>query len=243
MKIDSIVPFCSYDKEYINRAIAGVRTVSNNIFVIYSDRLFNGELEDQSVISKVKSDNPDCKFYELKFDNNKSIKKHHNLQRYIGYVMSKSDYLLMVDSDEVFESDKLKQWIENKTEFADVTSFANYWYFRSEKYQATTFEDSPVLVKRDKITNAMLEHELERNIYKYVGLNSDLKVYGLDGNPMCHHYSWALSKEQMLRKVDSWGHKYDRDWKSLVEEEFSREFNGTDFVHGYTYKILEEIAT
>jgi hypothetical protein len=237
--IDTIIPFCSYDKDYINRAIAGVRPVSNNIYIIYSDKLFNGELEDPEVIAKVKKDNPDCKFYQFKFDNTKSIKKHHNYQRYIGYIISKSEYLLMVDADEVFEPEKLKEWVDNKVEFAEVTSFANYWYFRSEKYQATTFEDSPIMVKHSLITQEMLNHELERNIYKYVGLNSNLKVNGIDGKPMCHHYSWALTKEQMLHKVDSWGHKYDRDWVSLIEEEFSRDFNGTDFVHGYSYVRLD----
>ena len=30
----------------------------------------------------------------------------------------------------------------------------------------------------------------------------------------------------------------EKDWNSLIEEEFSRDFNGTDFVHGYDYEIL-----
>jgi hypothetical protein len=44
----------------------------------------------------------------------------------------------------------------------------------------------------------------------------------------------------MLRKVKSWGHTNDRDWNPMIEEEFSREFNGKDFVHNYSYKILEK---
>jgi hypothetical protein len=43
----------------------------------------------------------------------------------------------------------------------------------------------------------------------------------------------------MLLKVKNWGHNNDRDWQSLIEEEFSREFNGKDFVHGYTYTVVE----
>ena len=54
----------------------------------------------------------------------------------------------------------------------------------------------------------------------------------------------------MLKKVQNWGHKDDtaetawyfkskKTWTELVEEEFSKEFDGTDFVHGYEYKIVE----
>jgi hypothetical protein len=56
---------------------------------------------------------------------------------------------------------------------------------------------------------------------------------------MIHHYSWVRTKEEMLRKVKSWTHSGDRDWVSQVEKEFAHEFNGTDFVHGYEYNIVE----
>jgi hypothetical protein len=40
----------------------------------------------------------------------------------------------------------------------------------------------------------------------------------------------------MLKKVSTWAHKTDKNWNALIEEEFSREFNGTDFVHNYKYE-------
>ena len=54
-----------------------------------------------------------------------------------------------------------------------------------------------------------------------------------------HHYSWVRTQQEMLAKVGGWGHKHDKDWATLINEEFSREFNGTDFVHGYTYVNVE----
>ena len=60
-----------------------------------------------------------------------------------------------------------------------------------------------------------------------------------EGTPFVHHYSWVRTKEEMLKKVENWGHKHDKNWTSLIEEEFSRPFNGTDFVHGYSYNIVE----
>jgi hypothetical protein len=44
----------------------------------------------------------------------------------------------------------------------------------------------------------------------------------------------------MLQKVSAWGHANDTNWVELIEEEFSREFSGTDFVHGYEYEIIEK---
>ena len=56
---------------------------------------------------------------------------------------------------------------------------------------------------------------------------------------MMHHFSWVRTKEEMLTKVKNWGHASDKDWIVGIEEEFSRDFNGTDFVHGYSYNIVE----
>jgi hypothetical protein len=57
--------------------------------------------------------------------------------------------------------------------------------------------------------------------------------------PMIHHYSWVRTKEQMLQKVKAWGHNADKDWVSLIEEEFSRPFNGKCFVNNYSYEVLD----
>jgi len=56
-----------------------------------------------------------------------------------------------------------------------------------------------------------------------------------------HHYSWARTKEQMLTKVKNWGHRKQRNWQELVENEFSHEFNGKDFIHGYNYSRVPNL--
>ena len=58
---------------------------------------------------------------------------------------------------------------------------------------------------------------------------------------MFHHYSWVRTEEEMLRKVQSWGHRGDREWVSLVKKEFSAPFQGTDFVHGYQFQTVEPL--
>jgi hypothetical protein len=241
IKIDTIIPFCTYDIKYIDRAIEGVRDISNNIYVTYCSHLFNGEEENIDLINTVIEKNNDCIFMKFNFSKYRDIKWHVNYARWIATEKSDCDYILYIDADEVFDRYIIKNWFDSRKEFADITTFANYWYFRSEKYQAKAYEDSPMMVKRSIIDESTSFHGLERGYYKYVDNNhtKEISVMGNDGFPMCHHYSWALDKNEMLAKVKNWSHKTDKNWEVLVEQEFSREFNGTDFIHGYEYNILQ----
>jgi hypothetical protein len=68
------------------------------------------------------------------------------------------------------------------------------------------------------------------------------KNFASSQDPFVHHYSWVRTEEEMMNKVSNWAHAKDRpNWRDLVKEEFSRNFNGTDFVHGYSYKLVENI--
>jgi subtilase family serine protease len=39
----------------------------------------------------------------------------------------------------------------------------------------------------------------------------------------------------MIQKVISWGHNKDIDWVSLIEQEFTHDFNGKDFINKYGF--------
>ena len=66
-----------------------------------------------------------------------------------------------------------------------------------------------------------------------------LNVNGLDGSPMVHHYSWVRTKEEMKKKTRCWGHHWERDWESLIENEYSKDFTGKDFIRGYEYILVD----
>jgi hypothetical protein len=89
------------------------------------------------------------------------------------------------------------------------------------------------------MTKDVVFHEAERGNFTNI-TNNYVRNQMWNGEPIMHHFSWVRTKEEMLRKVKSWGHTNDRDWNPMIEEEFSREFNGKDFVHNYSYKILEK---
>jgi hypothetical protein len=122
----------------------------------------------------------------------------------------------------------------------NVMKLANYYYFREPVYQSLTFEDSVILVKKSLLSEAMIMDFEDRNKpFLEIPEPKERMVFGPENKPMIHHYSWVRTKEEMLKKVKTWGHSEDRDWISLVEKEFQSEFSGTDFVHGYKYKTVK----
>jgi hypothetical protein len=162
------------------------------------------------------------------------------LGRYLGTaeVSDSNDYILYIDIDEIIDPEKFKLWIESKSfEKYDSLKLSTYWYWRDPIYQSHQSEDSVVML-RTTIAKQLKFQPGGREIYFNSTSNCIRNVN--DSDPIIHHYSWVRTKEEMLNKVSNWGHAADRaNWKSLVEEEFSRPFNGTDFLHKYQYNIVE----
>ena len=78
---------------------------------------------------------------------------------------------------------------------------------------------------------------LNNNNNKFIRITIKEKKY--DETTTIKNILWVKNKKEMLRKVKNWSHKNDRNWEDLIEEEFSRDFNGKDFVHNYSYEIVE----
>lgn len=243
--IDIAIPFCTYDIKYINKAIDAVREISNKIIVTYSDKFFNGEYENIELIKTVINNNPDCIFHKVDYESGKSSRYHNNKSRDIACQISNSQYIMFLDSDEIFEKEHLNIWYNlNKNQLNDITTFSNYWYYRDERYRVNHIDDSIVMIDKKYAIQELLYHEAERNIFKYIDCNNKrTNVVNQYGLPFCHHYSWVLNKEDMIRKVTTWSHKDDKNWIPLVEEEFSREFNGTDVLGNCDFIILEKSST
>jgi glycosyltransferase involved in cell wall biosynthesis len=188
------------------------------------------------------ADNARVHVIEYEWDITKSPRWHHNMSRWIGIQHTDTEYLLLLDADEIFDGTLFAKYLATGKHLDyDVVSFSCYWYFREPVYRATTPEMAGSLYKKSICTDALIFSDMERWAYRQ---HSDLKVIEnerVDDIVISNHYSWVRTKKEMLRKVISWGHASDRDWVNAVHEEFSRPFNGTDFVHGYRYEIVSNI--
>ena len=243
--IHTIIPYCSYDKSYIFDCINSAKQVTDHVWVSYSDHLLNGDQEDQSEISKLLSfyeKEPSVKFIKYSFNIRDDIRIKHNVSRNVlidQAIQNGATHLLLLDADEVIDVVRFKEWKKHFDPAIPSYKFKNYWYFRSPLYRAKTLEHTTV-VARSEIYKEMYPSAPERDFFIKYGYSL---VDTVLGEPLIHHFSWAKSKDELLLKVKNWGHYNDRNWIDLIEQEFSHDFNGSDFVHGYSYDILAEKFT
>jgi hypothetical protein len=221
---------------------------SDEIIITICSHFFSGDPENEELLKTsldIISKYNKCIVKIFEWENlDKKPRYYHNLSRKIGTSIAKNEWLFFVDADEIPDNN-FKDWFDTVKHTENAYVLTCSWYFRQPIYRAKSNETNGLVVLK-KDCNWDLDSNLEREqIYQKLWdenriFHGDISpVLGLDGEVLIHHYSWVRSKEQMIKKVKNWSHKYDRDWVSLVEEEFSRDFNGTDFVHNYSYEIVE----
>jgi hypothetical protein len=249
MKIATIINYCSNERKFLYSALEQAKFFSDEVSVVACDHFYDGTLEN---IEQMRLDfssftnvnffiYPFCKQFKTRYFPKKSgTNFYHSLSRFVGeHFLSKDiDYVLFLDIDEIVDGERFKAWMKafSFSEY-DALYLSAFWYFREAKYQATTWEDTSLLVKKKCLNKKNLLNVQERAfIFNSVKGKKIKSICGIDNLPMIHHYSWVRSQEEMLKKVSTWGHKNDRKWSSLVTEEFSHPFLGKDFVHGYQFK-------
>lgn len=244
MKLNVLIPYCTYDYKFIKKVIDSVLPFSDRVIITYSDRFCDGLPENLKLIEKTVYENPRAEFILVPHDLNKSVYGSQywiSLMRKVGIETVKSDVdsILFMDADEVVDTKQFIEFLSDSDEFDkyNAFSFLCYWYFREQEYRATTLENwCSVLIKKQHLNyQNILSKQYDRvSLFEQVA-GPKINHYAYKYQPMLHHYSWALSKDGMLRKTQSWGHNKDRDWNTLIENEFKHSFNGTDCVHGYNY--------
>ena len=240
-KLSVVVSYCSLDKRFIGPLLDQLLLFTDDIIVVYYDKLMNGDPEPVAdVWEYLKVDSKKIKGIKLKYSTKQSSRYFHNLARWEGYKAAKYDNLLFLDADEIPDG-QLFNTLLNNNAFKDIDAgdFSCYWYFRSAKYRAEQTEHCGLYINKSLITEKLMFTEMERWSYRGVKNIRYGSMMQTD-KPFIHHFSWTRTKEEMLKKVSAWGHRHDRDWAAQIEEEFSRDFNGTDFVHNYSYNIVED---
>lgn len=238
--ISIVIQYSTNEFKFLEKNLVQSCKFADEVILCMCDRFFDGSPEDGRLVEatlKVASRYPKCRVLTFQWEGeHPNPNYYHNVSRKLGGEAARGEWLLFLDADEILD-DGFGRWAEGATKEDNVYCLSCYWYFRSPKYRSKTMEGCGLLIKKD-ICLWDVGLNLERQ--QFHGL-PNFRYSGLfDGRPLAHHFSWVRSKEEMLTKVRKWGHKNDRDWVSLVAEEFSRPFNGSDFVHGYEYDIVED---
>lgn len=247
MKIATIINYCTNDYMYLKPCIDGVRSFSSEIIVPYCDRFHDGTPENKDLLSRSIRENTGVQFVEFSYEPSMTSRWHCNASRKLGFELASSDvdYFLLLDTDEIIESDKFVEWFSQQKaggNMLDGYKIANYFYFRDFKYRTKHTEDSIVLVKNGPLVrdDSLIFHEHERSGI-FDACPKRARNCMLDGKPFIHHYSWVRSKQAMLKKVTAWSHNRDKNWIALVHEEFEKPFRGKDVIFGDNreYEVVE----
>ena len=250
--ITAVISFCSNDWRFLKRCVEGVSPFCERVLVTVCDHFFSGEEENYGLLQEAFRRFPECTFLLFPFNAEESFRlfsavhsshpdwvhEWHNTGRWISYYFSTSTFLFFLDSDEIINADQMKDWLlQEDLSSLTASRFAGSWRFREAGFEATSHDPVSLLVRRAALDPDLLWHEDER-----MGILTHLSgrvlpcEKGMDGQPMVTHYSWVRTKEETHKKVLSWGHRHERPWKELFEEEYSRSFNGVDCVRHYSYR-------
>jgi hypothetical protein len=261
INVGVVINYCENDHKFLKPCIDNVKKFSKNIVVTFCEKLFNGESQDLSKIQIFQRQNPDITFISFPYEPTyKSAPRDgHNKCRILGYehLIGKVDKILFLDVDEIVDGDLFKEWLDNSKDVHDYDhmNFGCYWYYREPHWRATVNEFCGSFHSMDAITKESLETGAERWFwFNMQGVYPKGKKYvvGLNGEIMFHHYSWVRTKEEMIKKVTSWGHKNDRNWLKDIEICFAVGFNGeprpeldnkTETVHDYRYTKVKPFVT
>lgn len=242
--ITTVINYCTNDYQFIRDCVEQASLFSHEILVPYSTSFFDGTEENEDLLKQTILENPKARFLHFDFDSTKNVNSLYWIAfaRYHGWKNSsgRTDFILFLDADEIVDGKSFVDWLAiYPLNRLNAVKPANYWYFRETRFQALTYEDSTVLVRKKLLTESMFLDKNDRgNIFSGIPEPKQQMVLGDHSKPMIHHYSWVRTKEGMLRKIMSLKPVHDRDWFGLVENEFSRDFTGRDFVKGYKFKTV-----
>ncbi len=235
--VGTVISYCTNDFRFISKCIQEVKKFSNQITIVACDHFFDGTPENRHLLDLTYQMHPACQFIEFSYLPNRIYSSFHKISpndpewskfwaattRYIGYYYSKDEYLLFLDSDEIVNGERCREWLISGEYFSyEALRIGSYLYAVKPSIRSKKVVNLPLLVKRCTFSPLTLMNELERigAFLTHSGPKRE-KVVGLDQKPFVHHYSWVRTKEECLWKARTWGHRNEEDWPSIIEEAFA----------------------
>jgi hypothetical protein len=228
-----VVSFCTNDKEFFDPCIREVQSFAKEVVVSYGNLFFDGTPEDIAYIEYLKTQYPQVVFKQFVVDPKKPARFNHDMQRAEGYqyITDACEHVMFIDIDEIVEANKFVVWWNAQTIFPEAMRFATYYYMISPALQANIIDCAAIVIAKKAIDakgpGFLMTTKSERDGILKAFPDYVEFINALDNNPMFHHYSLVRTKEEMLKKVTTWGHNKDKSWDPLVRAFFDEMANET----------------
>jgi hypothetical protein len=258
VKLATIINYCTNDARFLKLCVDAVKPFSSQILIPVCDHFFDGTPENRGLLNRSYHNHPDCTFVEYQYTPQKPygiycpyspadddwIHFWHSTSRYVGFhFLSKEiTHVLFLDVDEIVDTKRFQDWLK-KLKPAQAWRFSSYFYFRQPIYRAYSHSLNALLIEKE----ALVSPELLLTIYERKGIFDAISgvkysnVVGQDHTPLFHHYSWVRTKEELFKKVHSWGHHAEKNWQELLTKELSQEFTGEDHLYHLKYERVEPL--
>ncbi len=246
-EITTVICYCSNDRRFLDRAIEESKHFSKQIVVPVCDHFFDGSEEDREILEETYHAHPDITFVQFSYDGNKPYSPYllyrpndkewssiwHATARYVGYIhASTTPYYLFLDCDEIPEGERFAHWLK-KGEYKKYVAlrFLCYRYFYKPSLRSTTFHHNALLIQGDTLcmNNMIQPYERYGTFFKCEG-NKKERIAEND-HPFFHHFNWVKTKEEMIKKAQCWGHRWEKNWIEEIETLFEKE-EEKDFAFG-----------
>lgn len=257
--ITTIINMCSGDRNFIIEHIESIKDFSDEIRIPYSTHLYSGNPDDMTKMQLVKNA---CSKYNIKFiefDKVIGSPLGQNTARWAGSQNLKTDYVLYMDADEIFEKNKINNWVNNfNYNDYDAINFQIHFYSMNSNHRACLNEEEAkhyvgnrdggnlyargekagMLVKTNLITHQRIMHGVASERWSFIAdpaVNNKLEhVLALDQSIMLHHYAYVRSKDEMKRKILGSFHINDKPWAKwaqLIDDNFDDNFHFNSSIH------------
>lgn len=256
--ISVIINYSSLEEPFLKPLLNECLKFSDDIIVSFGTHLYNGTKENISIIIEYQKLYNTVQFVPYRVDTNldlyiqvgvneRPVAYWHNLARYTGFKKLKNkEWVLIIDSDEIPEGDKFKQWLsETKLNISYIYKLACYWYFKSPIFQSIDIQDSPLLIHYSHLNDTIFFGDWERDhIIRETKLYLNRFTKSADDQILFHHYSWVRSIENLEKKITSWGHNNDfnvlkgKSPKDIIQYIF-KDNNVNDIIYNYNYNITD----
>lgn len=258
--VSVIINYCSNEDIFIHVILKECLKFSDDIVVSYGSHLYDGTPENADHITELSKEFPNVQWVKYDVDVNMDLSSKlgvvsrptaywHNLARWTAVnALKRNGWVFVLDCDEIPEGERVKKWLSSAEAMLrsdECYKIYNHWYFKYPWHQATTLEDSVLLIHSKYLTEKNIFGDYERDyLINASGCVLQRGVTDFSGNIMFHHFSWVRRRDQLERKIKSWGHSNDIfknvHVKQLVDYIY-KDDEVNDVIHGYSYKKVDNI--